>query len=110
MAGRGGACARRSGSRRFQFLPEFAHQKVSTSSDASARTGALVPVKRDATIRDMLTHTAGLADSYMGNVAFFEDAIRITPEDTLETYIKKLELSQWTQLRLGLSTVPTPSA
>lgn len=73
-----------------KFLPEFANQKVSTSSDSSARTGELVPVKRDATIRDMLTHTAGLANSYMGNIAFFEDAVRITPEDTLETYIKKL--------------------
>jgi CubicO group peptidase (beta-lactamase class C family) len=73
-----------------KFLPEFANQKVSSSSDTSARTGELVPVKRDATIRDMLTHTAGLANSYMGNIAFFEDAIRITPQDTLETYIKKL--------------------
>lgn len=73
-----------------KFLPEFANQVVSTTSDASGKTGELVPVKRQATIRDMLTHTAGLANSYRGNVEFFTENTRVTPEDSHDSYIKKL--------------------
>ena len=47
-----------------KFIPEFADQMVSTTSDASGESGGLMPVNRPSTIRDMLTHTAGLANSY----------------------------------------------
>ena len=42
-----------------RFLPEFSHPRVYTGVDAQ---GALLtaPVKRDITIRDLLTHTSGL--------------------------------------------------
>lgn len=73
-----------------KFLPEFADQKVSTTADASGKTGELVPVKRPATIRDMLTHTAGLANSYRGNSAYHDEVMTIRPGDTLETFIKRL--------------------
>ena len=50
-----------------KFIPAFSATKVSTTSDASGKTGDLVEPKRAITIRDMLTHTAGLSNSYIGN-------------------------------------------
>jgi CubicO group peptidase (beta-lactamase class C family) len=73
-----------------KFLPEFRNQKVNTNGDASNRTGQLVPVKRPATIRDMLTHTAGLANNYRGNVAHVEQFLTVKPDDTTETLIKRI--------------------
>ncbi len=73
-----------------KFLPEFANQKVSTTSDASGKTGELVDVKRPATIRNMLTHTAGLSNSYRGNVDFYSNTMAVTAEDTHDSYIKRL--------------------
>ena len=54
-----------------KFLPEFADPKVSTTRDASAATGELVAVDRPIQVRDMLTHTAGLANGYIGNAAHY---------------------------------------
>ena len=51
-----------------KFIPAFADLKVSTTGDASGETGELVDLKRPIQIRDMLTHTAGLANNYLGNV------------------------------------------
>lgn len=73
-----------------KYLPEFKDQKVSTTADVSGRTGQLVPAQRPSTVRDMLTHTAGLANSYRGNVAAYESAMEARPDDTLETHIKRL--------------------
>ncbi len=73
-----------------KFIPEFADQMVSTTSDASGETGGLLPVNRPSTIRDMLTHTAGLANSYRGNVPFYQSQIQIQPDDTMESYIGRI--------------------
>lgn len=73
-----------------KFLPEFADQMVSTTSDASGETGELVPVNRPANVRDMLTHTAGMANNYIGNVAAYREQARVRPDDTLESLIKRL--------------------
>ena len=73
-----------------KFIPSFENQVVSTTSDASGTTGDLVPVKRPATIRDMLTHTAGMANSYRGNTTFYGEKSGITKEDTLGSYIDRL--------------------
>jgi CubicO group peptidase (beta-lactamase class C family) len=73
-----------------KFIPEFADQMVSTSSDASGQTGELVPVDRPATIRDMLTHTAGMANSYLGNTEFYGQQARVREDDSLESYIDRL--------------------
>ncbi|MDD9971061.1 MAG: serine hydrolase [Myxococcales bacterium] len=73
-----------------KFLPEFDDQKVSTTSDASGKTGKLVPVTRKATVRDLLTHTAGLANNYVGNVEAYKEVADVRPDDTLETLIKRL--------------------
>ena len=51
-----------------KFIPAFGDVKVSTTADASGETGELVEPNRPITIRDMLTHTSGLANNYIGNV------------------------------------------
>ena len=58
-----------------KFIPAFSETKVSTTSDASGKTGDLVEPKRAITIRDMLTHTAGLANSYIGNKDAYRKAM-----------------------------------
>ncbi|MBC7444614.1 MAG: beta-lactamase family protein, partial [Polaromonas sp.] len=47
-----------------RYLPEYAHQKV-----ASERNGQLTlhPVERDATVHDLLRHTAGLSYEFLGS-------------------------------------------
>lgn len=73
-----------------KFIPSFADQLVSTTSDASGQSGSLVPVNRPATMRDMLTHTAGLANSYRGNRSYYGSQIQVFADDTLESYIDRL--------------------
>ena len=58
-----------------KFIPSFSETKVSTTSDASGKTGNLVEPKRAITIRDMLTHTAGLANNYIGNKDAYRKAM-----------------------------------
>ena len=67
-----------------KFLPEFAEPVVSTSADASGETGKLVAVDRPIQIRDMLTHTAGLANNYIGNSEFYAAHMRRRPGDDLD--------------------------
>ncbi len=73
-----------------KYLPEFADPQVSTTSDASGQSGKLVPVSRAIRMRDMLTHTAGLANNYIGNTTHYRKTMRARPEDDLESYIKRL--------------------
>lgn len=58
-----------------KFIPSFSKTKVSTTSDVSGKTGKLVDPKRAITIKDMLTHTAGLANSYIGNREAYRKAM-----------------------------------
>jgi len=60
-----------------KFIPAFSKTKVSTTSDASGKTGNLVEPKRAISIRDMLTHTAGLANSYVGNKEAYRKAMYV---------------------------------
>jgi CubicO group peptidase (beta-lactamase class C family) len=73
-----------------KFLPEFKNQKVNSNGDASNRTGTLLPLKRPASIRDMLTHTAGMANSYRGNIAYHDEVATVRPDDTTASLIKRL--------------------
>ena len=73
-----------------KFIPDFTDQKVSSSSDASGNTGQLIPAQRPATIRDMLTHTAGMANSYRGNTSYYSSQAGVRADDTLESYIARL--------------------
>ena len=60
-----------------KFIPSFSKVKVSSTGDASGKTGILEDPKRDITIRDMLTHTAGLSNSYIGNKQAYRKAMNI---------------------------------
>jgi CubicO group peptidase (beta-lactamase class C family) len=73
-----------------RFLPEFANPQVSTTGDVSGQTGALVAAKTPITIRQLLTHTAGLANSHVGNTKFFETAMAVHEGENLEAYTKRL--------------------
>lgn len=74
-----------------RFLPEFAEVKVSSSGDASGDTGNLVALDRPIQIRDMLTHTAGLANNYLGNpVAYREHMGQFARDGDLTGYIRHL--------------------
>ena len=73
-----------------KYLPEFSNQQVSTTGDAGGASGELVPVKRPATIRDMLTHTAGMANNYIGNTEFYQRETAVRDDDDMDSYIKRL--------------------
>jgi CubicO group peptidase (beta-lactamase class C family) len=73
------------------FLPEFEDAQVSTTADASGATGKLVEQHRPIQIRDMLTHTAGLANSYAGNTTAYREHMDSFDEaGNLEDYIGHL--------------------
>ncbi len=84
-----------------KYLPEFANQRVFTGAeeDGSLRT---VPVEREMTIRNLLTHTSGLTYGVFGN----------TPVDQL--YIKagvfnpELSLAEQTRILGGLPLLYQP--
>ena len=58
-----------------KFLPEFDTFMDSTAGDARGNTGELVPPNRMITVRDILTHTAGFANSYRGNTKAYREAM-----------------------------------
>ena len=79
-----------------KFLPQFKNLRVSTTSDASAETGQLIPPMRMITIRDLLTHTAGFANSYRGNRAAYRKAMgpnRSSNNKELITRLSKIPLN-----------------
>ncbi|GAB5498635.1 MAG: serine hydrolase domain-containing protein [Pseudohongiellaceae bacterium] len=73
-----------------KFIPGFANPQVSTTADASGNSGNLIPANREPTIRDMLTHTAGMANSYIGNSRYYSSQSGVQPDDTLASYIDRL--------------------
>ena len=74
-----------------EYLPEFANVQVSTTGDASGATGSLEPPRSPMTIRQLLTHTAGLANRYIGNSTFvIEHTRKPPPLDTLDKWVKRL--------------------
>jgi CubicO group peptidase (beta-lactamase class C family) len=74
-----------------RFLPEFADPRVSTTGDVSGETGELIAADRPIQIRDMLTHTAGLANRYIGNTDFYtEHMASRDPQGDLADYSELL--------------------
>ena len=74
-----------------RFIPEFEETQVAvvTSDSDDDPDIYLVPSQRDVTVRDLLTHTAGLVSGGAGS----REASRIAPrhsDDTLETYAADL--------------------
>lgn len=72
-----------------KFIPSFKGQKVdiSPASNADPAKVQLVPAARDITVKDLLTHTAGLGTIY--RLAGFK-ALPRKPGDTLKTVIPQL--------------------
>src|SRR4051794_31194199 len=56
-----------------KFIPEFKGMKVAVEEDGEVRT---VPAEREVTIRDLLTHTSGLASGGIGQRKAPPDVLR----------------------------------
>ena len=78
-----------------KWLPEFADMKVAAQAPPAERIGApykLVPAARPITIKHVLTHTAGLPNSYRGfNVADYAKAVaKAKPDETTADRVKRI--------------------
>ena len=77
-----------------RFIPEFKHLKVAVAQEAPEGDDQLgssfymVPADREITVRDLLTHTSGLASGPMSNTTVRPVARQ--PEDTLADYVPRL--------------------
>ena len=69
-----------------KFIPAFANVKVK----AEGAPDTLVALKRPIQIRDMLTHTAGLANSYRGDIEAYRAAFAGAPVKDNAELIAKL--------------------
>lgn len=72
-----------------RFIPTFKDAKVAVpgANPKDASQVKLVPANRDITIKDLLTHTSGLASSGEASVV---NKIERRPDDTLADYIPRL--------------------
>ena len=71
-----------------RFIPEFADVKVKIPSRADAAADTLEALQRPIQIRDMLTHTAGFANAYIGDVETYRQTFRVPPTDNAELVAK----------------------
>jgi CubicO group peptidase (beta-lactamase class C family) len=73
-----------------KFLPEFKGMKVATQTESGSEI-QLIPAEREITIRDLLTHTSGLASDGIGTRKMPREALFPTgPQDTLASHIPRL--------------------
>jgi CubicO group peptidase (beta-lactamase class C family) len=72
-----------------KFIPEFKAMKVAVRKDAESEV-QLVPADRPITIRDLLTHTSGLATGGLGTQKMPRDAMWPKPDDSLAAHIPRL--------------------
>src|SRR5262249_49555776 len=78
-----------------KFLPEFADMKVAVPAppgEAVAAPYKLVPAARPITIRHLLTHTAGLPNSYRGMTQqqYIKTIERQDPNETMADVVKRI--------------------
>jgi CubicO group peptidase (beta-lactamase class C family) len=78
-----------------KFLPEFKNSKVAIANAPNERAAAgfrLVPAEREITIRDLLTHTAGLPSGTGGPTMDLAKKLSQShkPTDTLADYIPRV--------------------
>jgi CubicO group peptidase (beta-lactamase class C family) len=78
-----------------KWLPEFANMKVAQIPAADDRLGSpykAVPAARPITIRHLLTHTAGLPNSYRGltQTEYAKAAARENPNETMADVIARI--------------------
>jgi len=76
-----------------KWMPEYAEPKVAEPlpDSASGPRYRLVPAVRPITVRQLLTHTAGFANSYLGMFRKEADEIsaKAKPDDTVADYVKR---------------------
>ncbi|MBI3473594.1 MAG: beta-lactamase family protein, partial [Candidatus Solibacter usitatus] len=78
-----------------KFIPEFKNPRVAVVSQPHELTEAAfrtVPAEREITIRDLLAHTAGLANNYNGpTIELYKKlALERKPEDSIGDAMKRL--------------------
>lgn len=78
-----------------RFLPEFKNPKVAVANRPHERADggfSVVPANREITIRDLLTHTAGLASGSGGPTLALAKKLQESrkPDETLDEYMKDL--------------------
>jgi CubicO group peptidase (beta-lactamase class C family) len=78
-----------------QWLPEFKDMKVIVPAPAGERVATpytLVPAKRPITVKHLLTHTAGLANTYRGPTQpeYAKIAERQKPDETMADAVARL--------------------
>jgi CubicO group peptidase (beta-lactamase class C family) len=71
-----------------KFIPEFADVKVKIPGQVNGSAETLEPLQRPIQIRDMLTHTAGLANNYIGDIETYRATFRTPPRDNAELVSK----------------------
>ena len=70
------------------WLPEFSNMMVEIENpDGSTR---LEPAKNPITFTHILTHTAGLMNSYRGDIARYTEVSRVRGEEKLDTWTQRL--------------------
>ena len=79
-----------------KFIPEFKNMKVAVESEPGGGAAKppkfyIVPAAREVTIKDLLTHTSGLASGPMGNSEAMKNPRK--PTDTLADYVPRLAAS-----------------
>lgn len=75
-----------------KWIPEFANPVVRTlpPSDTYAGQFVTVPARRDITILQLLTHTAGLSNAYRGiNLEEYTKSQTLQPNDTVGDVVKR---------------------
>ena len=70
-----------------KFIPEFADVKVKIPGQVNGSAETLEPLQRPIQIRDMLTHTAGLANNYIGDVETYRATFRTPPRAVSYTHL-----------------------
>jgi CubicO group peptidase (beta-lactamase class C family) len=70
-----------------KYIPEFKGQKVAVEKDGKVE---LVPAERPVTIRDLMTHTSGLASGGIGTKQAKPESLRPAGDDTLEKYVARV--------------------
>jgi CubicO group peptidase (beta-lactamase class C family) len=70
-----------------KYIPEFKDQKVAVENNGKVE---LIAANRAVTIRDLLTHTSGLASGGAGSRQVPAASLRPAGEDTLEKYIARV--------------------
>lgn len=78
-----------------RFIPSFKHQRVAVAPPGTTDPTQvqLVPVQRELTVKDLLTHTGGLSTSGMGgltSVGALVNKVERRVDDTLASYVDRL--------------------